>query len=65
MSTLPAVLGLLSLVRLAAHRRLLETPGEVWQEARYRKAVSTFVDAPALVRRELCRRSGLSIMRTT
>jgi DDE superfamily endonuclease len=51
--TTPAVLGLFSLVTLAAHRRLTESPGEVRQAAWYRKDVPTFADALALVRREL------------
>jgi DDE superfamily endonuclease len=51
--TTPAVLGLFSLVTLAAHRRLTESPGGVRQAAWYRKDVPTFADALALVRREL------------
>jgi hypothetical protein len=51
--TTPAVLGLFSVVALAAHRRLTESPGAVRQAAWYRKDVPTFADALALVRREL------------
>ena len=51
--TTPALLGLFSLVTLAAHRRLGGTAGPVRQAAWYRKAAPTFADALALVRREL------------
>ena len=51
--TTPALLGLFSLVTLAAHGRLNETTGPVRQAAWYRKATPTFADAVALVRREL------------
>ena len=51
--TTPALLGLFSLVTLAAHRRPGETAGPVRQAAWSRKAAPTFADALALVRREL------------
>jgi DDE superfamily endonuclease len=51
--TTPAVLGLFSVVTLAAHQRLAESPGRVRQAAWYRKVAPTFADALALVRHEL------------
>jgi DDE superfamily endonuclease len=51
--TTPALLGLFSLVTLAAHQRLGETAGPVRQAAWYQKPAPTFADALALVRRQL------------
>jgi DDE superfamily endonuclease len=51
--TTPTVLGLFSLVTLAAHRRLAGATGRVRQAAWYRKGAPTFADALALARREL------------
>jgi hypothetical protein len=51
--TTPAVLGLFSVVALAAHRHLATSPDGVRQATWYRKAAPTFADALALVRREL------------
>ncbi len=51
--TTPALLGLFSLVTLAAHQRLGETAGPVRQAAWYQKPAPTFADALALVRKEL------------
>jgi hypothetical protein len=51
--TTPALLGLFSLVTLFAHRRLARPPATVRQAAWYPKALPTFVDALALLRREL------------
>jgi hypothetical protein len=50
--TTPALLGLFSVVTLLAHPRMLDEP-PVRQAAWYRKALPTFSDALALVRREL------------
>src|SRR4051794_12968391 len=51
--TTPALLGLFSLVTLVAHARLLGHAPPVRQAAWYAKPLPTFVDALALVRREL------------
>jgi hypothetical protein len=52
--TTPAVLGLFSVVTLAAQRRLTEPPGGLLRQAAwYRKDVPTFADALASVRREV------------
>ena len=51
--TTPALLGLFSLVTLAAHERLGETAEPVRQAAWYQKPAPTFADALALVRRQL------------
>ena len=51
--TTPALLGLFSLVTLAAHHRFAGRPGRVPRAAWYRKTVPTFADALALVRRAL------------
>jgi hypothetical protein len=51
--TPPALLGLFSLVTLAAHWRLGETAGPVRQAAWYQKPDLTVADALALVRRQL------------
>ena len=53
--TTPALLGLLSLVTLLAHRRMTTPAAATRQTAWYRKAQPTFADALALVRRELWR----------
>jgi hypothetical protein len=53
--TTPALLGLFSLVALLAHARMADPTGATRQAAWYRKAHPTFVDALALVRRELWR----------
>ena len=49
----PALLGLFSLVALYAHPRMQPTGAVVRQAAWYHKALPTFSDALALVRREL------------
>ncbi len=51
--TTPALLGLFSLVTLLAHQRLGTPARAVRQAAWYRKPHPTFVDALAVVRREL------------
>ncbi len=51
--TTPALLGLFSLVTLYAHPRMQPTEDVVRQAAWYHKALPTFSDALALVRREL------------
>jgi DDE superfamily endonuclease len=51
--TTPALLGLVSLVTLLAHALLPDQPLPVRQAAWYTKPLPTFVDALALVRREL------------
>jgi len=51
--TTPALLGLFSLVTLWAHPRMGATDDVVRQAAWYHKALPTFSDALALVRREL------------
>lgn len=52
--TTPALLGLFSLVALFAHRRMRQAAGTFRRRAAwYRKAHPTFVDALALVRKEL------------
>jgi DDE superfamily endonuclease len=51
--TTPALLGLFSLVTLAAHRSLASGPLPLPQAAWYRKPHPTFADALALVRRQL------------
>ena len=48
----PALLGLFSLVALAAHQRLARPPASIRQAAWYQKAHPTFADALALLRRE-------------
>jgi hypothetical protein len=50
--TTPALLGLFSLVTLAAHWRLGETAGPVRQAAWYQMPDPTVADALALVRRQ-------------
>ena len=49
--TTPALLGLFSLVTLYAHPRMGPTAAQVRQAAWYHKALPTFSDALALVRR--------------
>ena len=51
--TTPVLLGLFSLVTLLADQRLRTGEDRPWQTAWYRKEHPTFVDALALVRREL------------
>jgi hypothetical protein len=51
--TTPALLGLFSLVTLAAHHALASRPLPLPQAAWYRKPHPTFADALALVRRQL------------
>ncbi len=51
--TTPALLGLFSLVTLLAHRQLTRPTPPNRQAAWYRKPHPTFVDALAVVRREL------------
>jgi DDE superfamily endonuclease len=51
--TTPALLGLFSLVTLSTHQSVSRTPVPVRQAAWYYKGQPTFVDALALVRREL------------
>ena len=51
--TTPALLGLFSLVALYAHPRMQPTDDVVRQAAWYHKALPTFSDALALVRRQL------------
>ncbi len=51
--TTPALLGLFSLVALAAHPHMARPEDYVRQAAWYRKALPTFADALALVRQEL------------
>lgn len=51
--TTPALLGLFSLVAVLAHSRLNQRPQAVRTAAWYAKRLPTFVDALALVRREL------------
>ena len=51
--TTPALLGLFSLVTLLAHHRLHQQPAPVRAAAWYTKTLPTFVDALALVRRDL------------
>jgi hypothetical protein len=51
--TTPALLGLFSLVTLVAHARLQGHAPPVRQAAWYAKPLPTFVDALALVRRDL------------
>jgi hypothetical protein len=53
--TTPALLGLFSLVTLAAHARMADPAAATRQAAWYRKERPTFADALALVRRELWR----------
>ncbi len=51
--TTPALLGLFSLVTIFAHLLLQEQPLPVRQTAWYTKALSTFADTLALVRKQL------------
>ena len=51
--TMPALLGLFSLVTLLAHRRMTQSTEAPRRAAWYRKPHPTFSDALALVRREL------------
>jgi len=51
--TIPALLGLFSLVTLFAHQRMVRSIGAVRRAAWYRKPWPTFSDALALVRKEL------------
>jgi hypothetical protein len=51
--TTPALLGLFSVVTLFAHRRMRQAASAFRQAAWYRKTYPTFVDALALVRKEL------------
>jgi hypothetical protein len=51
--TTPALLGLVSLVTLCAHQRLVHPVDVTRQTAWYPKARPTFSDALALVRRQL------------
>jgi hypothetical protein len=56
--TTPVLLGLFSLVTLLAHPHLNEESGPIRQAAWYRKRAPTFVDALALVRRQIWRHEG-------
>jgi hypothetical protein len=51
--TAPALLGLISLVTLLAHRQMAQGTGTVRRAAWYDKLYPTFSDALALVRKEL------------
>ena len=59
--TTPALLGLFSLVTLHAHRQAAQTPTPVRRAAWYPKALPTFADALALVRRELWAHEGFAL----
>jgi len=59
--TTPALLGLFSLVTLWAHPHMAPTREAVRQAAWYRKALPTFSDALALVRRELWAQTGFCL----
>ncbi|MCL4545315.1 MAG: hypothetical protein M1118_12075 [Chloroflexi bacterium] len=59
--TTPAVLGLFSLVTLHAHQQAERTPTPVRRAAWYPKALPTFADALALVRRELWVHEGFAL----
>ena len=59
--TTPALLGLFSLVTLWAHPRLGPPGAAVRQAAWYHKALPTFSDALALVRRELWTHTAFSM----
>ncbi len=59
--TTPALLALFSLVTLLAHPHFLRQPRPLRQARWYPKTTPTFVDALALVRRQLWRSQGFSM----